>query len=382
MMDSKQNHPSDEGFEEINQADTLDETDKKCDACGGTMDFDPKSGMLVCPYCGNSVVIEEDCFSPQRAEELSFAEAEERGNCDWGSEKKTVVCKNCGAETLYDALDTAGVCPYCGSNQVMEAADTNTLAPGGVCPFRFDAQEADKKFRKWIKNRWFCPFDLRKNAGRVSFTGIYLPYWTFDSQTTSHYTARYGIVRTVVVGHGENRRTRTYVDWYYTRGTYDKFFNDCLVQGTLRHDMTLLNQITPFDTENNLSYKPEYLAGFVAERYSVGLDDAWGKAKGKIERELYNCVSQEIRWRHHADRVENLRMSINHDDVTFKYLMLPVWMSHYEYKNKTYHFMVNGQTGKVGGKAPLSFWQVLLAVVGGVALVALLYLLLYFLGGM
>ncbi len=378
-MDAKQNHPNEEGFEEINKADTLDEADRKCEACGGTMDFDPKSGMLVCPYCGNSVVIEEECFAPSRAEELSFAEAEERGNCDWGGEKKTVVCKNCGAETLYDALDTAGVCPYCGSNQVMEASDTNTLAPGGVCPFRFDAEEADKRFRKWIKNRWFCPFALRKNAGRVTFNGIYLPYWTFDSQTTSHYTARYGIERTVVVGHGDKRRTRTYVDWYYTRGTYDKFFNDCLVQGSMRHDMMLLNQIAPFDTEDNLAYKPEYLAGFVAERYSVGLDSAWSTAKGKIERELYSCVSQEIRFRYHADRVDNLRMSISHEDVTFKYLMLPVWMSHYEYKNKTYHFMVNGQTGKVGGKAPLSFWQVLLAVAGGAAILALMYLLLYFL---
>ena len=75
-------------------------------------------------------------------------------------------------------------------------------------------------------------------------------------------------------------------------------------------------------------------------------------------------------------------MTTYHGDVTFKYLMLPVWMSHYEYKNKTYHFMVNGQTGKVGGKTPLSFWQVLLAVIGSAAVVALLYFLLYFMGGL
>lgn len=381
-MDGNMNHPNEEGLEEINKADTLDETDKKCDACGGTMDFDPKTGMLVCPYCGNSVVIEEECFTPNRAEELSFAEAEERGNCDWGQEKKTVGCKNCGAETLYDALDTAGVCPYCGSNQVMEASTANTLAPGGVCPFRFDAEEADKKFRNWIKKRWFCPFDLRKNAGRVSFNGIYLPYWTFDSQTRSNYTARYGVTRTVVERHGSQRTARTYTDWRYTKGTYARFFNDCLVQGSTRHNMKMLNQIEPFDTEDNLAYRPEYLAGFVAERYSVGLDNAWSTARGKIDRELRAYITQEIRRRHRADYVENLHVDTSHSRVTYKYLMLPVWMSHYEYKNKIYHFMVNGQTGKVGGKAPLSFWQVLLAVVGGVATVALLYMLFYFLGGM
>lgn len=381
-MEANKNHLNEDDFEEISKVETLDETDKKCEACGGTMDFDPKSGMLVCPYCGSSVVIEEECFTPQRAEELSFVDAEERGNCDWGNEKKTVVCKNCGAETMYDALDTAGVCPYCGSNQVMEAASANTLAPGGVCPFRFDAEEADKNFRKWIKNRWFCPFDLRKNAGRVSFTGIYLPYWTFDSQTKSQYTARYGITRTVIERHGSQRTARTYVDWRFTKGTYNRFFNDCLVQGSMRHNNQLLNQIEPFDTEDNLAYRPEYLAGFIAERYSVGLDSAWSTAQGKIERELQSYISQEIRRRHRADYVENLHTNTSHAKVTYKYLMLPVWMSHYEYKNKTYHFMVNGQTGKVGGKAPLSFWQVLVAVIGSAAFVALLYFLLYFLGGM
>ena len=334
-MDTQEKFQEDAFCADTHQAETLEETDKKCNACGGTMDFDPKTGMLVCAFCGNAVAITDEFAEIERAEELSFLDAEETGNCDWGSETKTVVCKNCGAETVYDSIETAGVCPYCGSNQVMEAAEKNTLAPGGVCPFRFDAEQADELFRKWIKRRWFCPSDLKKNAGRVTMKGIYLPYWTFDSDTHSFYTARYGIVRTVVVGSGNNRRTHTYVDWYRTRGYYDRFFNDCAVQGSERHNTWLLNQIAPFDTEDNVAYKPEYLAGFLAERYSVGLSDAWSTAKGKIERDLHSYVCQEIRMRHHADRVENVCINTAHNDVTYKYLMLPVWMSHYEYKNES-----------------------------------------------
>ncbi|CAM5500848.1 hypothetical protein LSPH24S_07037 [Lysinibacillus sphaericus] len=52
---------------------------------------------------------------------MDFAKAEERGNFNWGVEKKTVVCKACAAETIYDALQVADSCPYCGSNQVMES---------------------------------------------------------------------------------------------------------------------------------------------------------------------------------------------------------------------------------------------------------------------
>ncbi|MBQ7364697.1 MAG: hypothetical protein IJW46_03790, partial [Clostridia bacterium] len=224
-----------DGLQEDPQvAATLEETDKKCPACDGTMDFDPASGALVCPYCGNIVVIENKDGAPRQAEELSFYEATERASCDWGREKKVVVCKNCGAETVYDALETAGECPYCGSNQVMEASNENTLAPGGICPFSIDIQSAENNFRFWIKKRWFCPSAVKKDAGRVLLHGMYLPYWTFDSMTDSTYTARYGIVRTRTVGSGKNRHTETYVSWYHTHGSYHEFINDCLIKGTKR----------------------------------------------------------------------------------------------------------------------------------------------------
>ena len=113
--------------------DTKEETDEKCPCCGGIMDFDPATGNLKCPYCDHVEEILEEDEEETSAEELDFYEAEQTGNCDWGVEKKTVLCNACGGEMVYDALETAGECPYCGSNQVMEAHTENTLAPGGVC---------------------------------------------------------------------------------------------------------------------------------------------------------------------------------------------------------------------------------------------------------
>lgn len=359
-------------------AKTLEETDKKCTACGGTMNFDPASGMLVCPYCGNTQAIEQD--PDERAEELSFFDAEERGNCDWGTDKKTVVCVNCGAETVYDALQTAGECPYCGSNQVMEANDKNTLAPGGVCPFGIDQKRADDAFRLWLKKRWFCPNDLKKNAGRVHFKGIYLPYWTFDSMTNSTYTARYGVTRTVWVGSGKNRRMQTRIDWYSTQGAYERFFNDCLVKGSTRHNAAFLSKIEPYNTEANVAYRPEYLSGFAAERYSVGLNDAWERAKNTMADKLESEVHNEVSRRHATVHVKNVRVYTVHHNITYKYLLLPVWMSQFEYRGKSYPFMINGQTGKVGGNAPISPWRVLFAILAGCGAAALLFILYYFLG--
>lgn len=125
--------------EEINIVETKKETDKKCPQCDGILDFDPESGGLICPYCGYKEEIEQD---EKRAEELDFNKAECIENCNWGVEIKTVICKSCGAETVYDNLEISGVCPYCGSNQVMEAKDVNTIAPGGVCIFKVTEKEA------------------------------------------------------------------------------------------------------------------------------------------------------------------------------------------------------------------------------------------------
>ena len=117
---------------------TKEETDKKCPQCGGTMSFDPKTGGMKCPYCDYEEEIIQEEELPKEAVELDFSKAEETANCNWGVETKTVICKMCAGESVYDALQIAGTCPYCGSNQVMEEKGKNTLAPGGVCTFKID----------------------------------------------------------------------------------------------------------------------------------------------------------------------------------------------------------------------------------------------------
>lgn len=350
---------------------TLSETDKKCPDCGGTMDFDPKTGALLCPYCGNIVEIEDDETEPDRAQELAFDEAEITGNCDWGTEKRVIHCKSCGAETIYDASTVSGECPYCGSNQVMESGAENVLAPGGVCPFTVTAENAGSRFLGWLKKKLFCPSAAKKSAKAGKMRGIYLPYWTFDADTDSTYTARYGKNRVVRRG----KQTRVVTDWYRTSGTYHEFVNDQLISGTEKHDEKLLSGIEPFDTESNVVYKPEYVAGFASERYSVGLKAAWEKAKNFIKSRLLSHITKQVQEAHHADHVDSVKVKTVYRNITYKYLMLPVWMSSFVYKGKVYQFMVNGRTGRVSGRTPISPLRVAVAILIGVAVIGLLAVL-------
>ena len=354
------------------KADTMKETDRKCPQCGATMDFDPATGGLYCPYCDyREEIKEENTQGETVASEQDFASAEFTGNCDWGVSQKTVTCKSCGAVSVYDALTVANECPYCGSNQVMEANDVQTLAPNGVVLFKITSKQAGAKFTQWLSHKWFAPKAAKQSAKAESFKGIYLPYWTFDADTETQYTAQYGIDRT----EGEGDKQRTVTDWHNTSGTYNEFIDDQLVAGTGDQNVNMLRRVEPFDTKDNKSYKPEYLAGFLAERYSVGLKDAWEKAKDFIRNRLKSAIEGRIMKQYNADRVRNFKGTTTFSNITYKYLMLPVWLSCFTYKGKTYQFIVNGQSGKVGGDYPISPWRVMLAILIAVVIIAVLYML-------
>jgi hypothetical protein len=49
--------------------------------------------------------------------------------------------------------------------------------------------------------------------------------------------------------------------------------------------------------------------------------------------------------------------------MTYKHVLFPVWIASYRYRDKVYHFLINGQTGEVQGQAPISWIKVALVVI-------------------
>ncbi len=347
--------------------------EKKCPQCGGTMAYDPKEGTLYCPYCQyREAIPQKGGEDGGSAAELNFDAAEDDANCDWGVDSVSVICKSCGAESVYDARQLSNVCPYCGSNQLVESGK-KTMAPGGVIPFNITNDDARARYAKWLKGRFFAP-RAAKNSKAEKFSGVYIPYWTFDTQTHSQYKARYGKDRTSTDKDGH---THTTTDWYNTSGAYDEFIDDEQVIGTERHDHDVIGKIQPYNCKENKIYDSKYLAGYASERYTVSVKRAWEKAKEFIRRRLTRNIEDMVRRQHSADHSDVTSLDTWYSNVTYKYLLAPIWISSFTFKNKVYNFMVNGQTGKVGGKSPVSGLKVALLIAAIAAAVGLIVWLYY-----
>lgn len=352
---------------QLKQEQTEAVTNKKCPSCGATIEYDPATRGMLCSYCG----YRKELQSPENdagVSEIDFDQAESTQSFNWGAEKKVVICHNCGGEEIYDALETAAVCSFCGSTQVMPAAGAQSIAPGGVCPFIVPVDHAGGLFTKWLKCRIFTPTEAKRQARPNAFRGVYLPYWTFDTMTTSTFSGRAGNDR--MVKRGDHTVTET--DWRNVSGVYQEFINDYTVVGTNKEGNALVRRAEPFDFSQLVPYRPELLAGFGAERYSIGLKDAWAQAQEAIRSILRGNIAKYIRRVWHADRAEGIRFSTQYDKVTYKYILLPVWLSSFTYKGKLFQFVVNGQTGKVGGKAPISALRVIIAIIVALIVIGVL----------
>ncbi len=354
-----------ENVNELVQGQTVDVTDKKCPNCGATVTYDPDTLSMTCDYCGYHKELPKPEDGNKASEEIDFNSAKLRTSKDWGAQKKNIVCKNCGGTAVYDMTETASTCPFCGSTSVMPVDDDeDVMAPGGVVPFEISQEKAAELFKMWLKKKLFAPNAAKKGCEAKEFKGIYLPYWTFDSQTTSSYSAEYGKDYKDKDG---NTKTR----WYRCHGIHDEFIDDEVVYASKKTNDAHIKAVSSFDFNKLRDYDPQFIAGFAAERYSVGLDDGWKEAQVSIKKKLESHIRDNVRARYRADRVKNVQLATSYDNITFKYLLAPIWISNFKFNGTIYNFVVNGQTGRIAGKSPVSALRVAVAIIIAIIVLAI-----------
>ncbi len=399
---------------------TLDQMTSKvrafpCRSCGAKLSFAPGTETLKCPYCGTGNDIPK---SDDAVEELSLEDwLQQLEATHETKQQEQVKCQNCGGEQTLPANLFASACTFCGTPITSKSYAQRLIKPKSLVPFKVTKLQAQDKWRAWIRGLWLAPSALKQFAqGDGGIKGIYIPYWTFDAKTYTNYAGQRGDDHTesyqTTNDKGERvSESRTRTDWTNVSGNVSFFHDDVLVpasnsfaaaagkssaqsagldraQNTLRGisgtplgnvvgalSGKLAGGFRTWNTKELVPYQEEYIAGFQAEAYQVGLKDAFVGGKQQIDNRVEQLVRADIGGDH--QRISSLNTQYSH--LTFKHILLPMWVSAYLFSGKTYRFLVNGQSGEVVGESPKSGWKIFFLVCG--ILLALFIFLAIFGGG-
>ncbi len=323
-----------------------------CPTCSGIVEADDK----FCPYCGAPQA------APQKPEQPS------------APPDRHFRCKNCGAEVAVDRSQRSYVCPFCDSTYVVEFSPelTGRQQPEFVIGFAVTPEKAREIFERWLnENRWFRPADLKAAALSEKLRGIYIPFWSFSMLARSTWQAMIGEYwyRTETYTTTENGKTVTKTrrvretEWWPLAGRHHQFHNGYLISGSRGLPQELADRITPFHLAGMRRYEPYFLAGWACEEYTINREQAEAISRRVFEEWERNEVAAFMPGDTHQLRSVDVRFENASSDL----ILLPVYLLTYTYRDKKYHFLINGQTGKHYGTKPLSWAKIGLAAAAGIA---------------
>jgi hypothetical protein len=262
------------------------------------------------------------------------------------------------------------------------AAASGRQPPEFVIGFAITPDEAQRKFRAWIReNRWYRPGDLHTASIADKLKGVYLPFWSFSMLAesgwqaqigehwyrTEHYTTRDSKGR---VQHHTRRVQET--EWWPLTGRHHRYYSGYLVSGSRGLPQSQALRIVPFNLRALRRYEPFYLAGWLAEEYSVAREDALALCQQEFQRQEQQNIAGFLPGDTHRTLAVQTQFSEQNSDLC----LLPVYILSYRYKDKLYRFLLNGQTGKFAGDKPVSRSRIAIAVTVVLAIVLVIVLAL------
>ena len=337
-----------------------------CDRCGADLVFSVGEQSLQCPYCAAIKQIEPPAEVPiverdylRAIERLKRLREKTSHDEESSITEHAIRCSSCGADVIFQGTLTSSQCPYCASPLQRDNIhdSVSRLPVDGVLPFLVPQTQAAANLRNWVKSLWWAPNEFLKQGANGKFNGVYMPYFTYDAATQTRFSGQRGDTYFVTVGEGNNRRTEQRIRWSYREGAFNRFFDDVMMIAATKQHLDLVEALEPWPLDQLMSFTPEVLAGFFSRTYDVELEDGFRGARQRMEAAL----SMEVRQRIGGDVQQVDSQQTNYSAVTFKHILLPVWLLAYRYQNKTYQVMMNAATGEVSGQRPYSWVKITFA---------------------
>lgn len=335
-----------------------------CPQCGGIAAYDIKEGGLTCMYCGYKKPGEHAVVGTKGNKFEFRVETMERAAVGWGESRQAINCQNCGSQISVPPNSLTHTCVFCGSNKVIQReAPQEVLRPRSLVPFQIEATDCQKIFNNWLGEHWLTPKSLQQVANLREFTGIYLPFWTFDTVTGADWKAEVGHKETEDYKEDGEWKTRTVIKWRWESGHVRKPFTNIVISGTTHVRASLLGQIQDYDLSQLVHYDPNLLAGLQAQAYEVPLKDAWKKAREQMRKRTLRSARGDAS----TSRIRNLSMTVGFNDERWRYILLPAYIATYTYRDTPYQIAINGQRGTIAGPRPVDWrklWLIVAAFFG------------------
>ena len=337
-----------------------------CERCGADLTFSIGAQKLRCDHCGFEKDLAPGALPTAEEHDLEAGlrkQARDRAAEGSAAGTQEVQCQACGGTVTFTGTLTATQCAYCGEpiqrDRVHAAPDR--VPVDGLLTFAVEGAQARAGLAAWVKGLWFAPSEFLKRGVDGKLEGVYLPYFTFDAMTSTQYTGQRGDHYWVEVGSGQQRRRELRTRWSPAWGDFQRFFDDVLVPAVQALPAPLLARLEPWPLPGVIPFTPGALAGKLAHTYDVDLPQAAAAGRQAMEA----AIAQEVRQRIGGDeqRVESIRTGWA--GLTYKHLLLPVWLLAYRYQGRSYRVAINACTGEVNGERPWSPWKIGAAVVLG-----------------
>lgn len=345
-----------------------------CKTCNAELYWDSKAGCLMCEYCGSKFQISdfdesENIEEKERKEPTQEVADKEDVATDESESSDLVIykCSECGAEIITAKSTIATTCAYCGRAIALTNKIVGKFKPDSVIPFAIDEEKAKEIYKKYCQSSFLTPKHFKDENEIKKMKGIYVPFWLHSFKNNASgvlscentTTKRDGDDK-VVIHHQYNVNMEA-------KGVFDKIPTD----GLKTLDNALMDAIEPFNYDNMQDFNPAYMAGYYAEEYNESNKETQQRAFTRAE----TAMKQEMIA--NAGSYEKKAITIYNDNISkysSKYVMLPVWLFNTEYKGKKYTFAINGDSGKITGKLPISFSKLFGSITASVIITQLISL--------
>ena len=325
----------------------------KCPCCGGAITFDSAVQKMKCPYCDSEFDVQAFLKKDERLNEQApddFTWEEEAGHqWDSGEEEKmsVFVCKSCAGEIVGDENTAATECPYCGNPVVLSGRLSGTLKPDYVIPFKFDKEAAKAQLKQYVNSKKFAPKSFKTENKLEEIKGLYVPFWLFDSDTDAAVSFEATTVRTWSDSNYDYTET-SFFDVF--RDGSMKFVNiPC--DGSSKMSDDLMESIEPFNFSEAVDFQTAYLAGYLADKYDVTMEDSIDRANRRVKTSAEQVLRGTVTYPYSSVITKDSSVQIKNGKA--KYALYPVWILNTDYKGEKYTFAMNGQTGKFIGNLPV-----------------------------